>query len=152
MTFSEVTRGRADELLRELVTTGEIERHKAEDWVVGVVRTTRHWSGAFISTVRHEVGKPFTGLKFPSVDDLARKGADTLSRSPLAHKANDPPKMSPATMPTAKKAARKVAIKKSAAGKTPTKRTKKVAAPDANIGSPPARQGARAGRAHVASV
>ena len=129
MTFTDVTRGRADAFLRELIKTGEIERHKAQDWVEDVVKTGRDRSGAFISTVRGEVRKPFRGLGFTSVDDLAKNDDDTMSRSPAARKATGrSAKQAPATTTPAKKtAARKVPTKKTVARKAPAKKTVKMA-------------------------
>ena len=129
MTFTDVTRGRADAFLRELIKTGEIERHKAQDWVEDVVKTGRDRSGAFISTVRGRVLKPFKGLGFTSMDDLATNGDDTPSRLPAAAKTTGrSAKKAPATTTPAKKtAARKVSTKKTAARKAPAKRTEKVA-------------------------
>jgi len=135
MTFTDVTRGRADALLRELIKSGEIERHKAQDWVDDVVKTGRDRSGAFISTVRGEVLKPFKVLGFTKVDDLAKKGGDTPSPSSTAasmatgcaaKKATA--KKATAKKATAKKAtAKKATAKKTAARKAPAKKTAKMA-------------------------
>jgi len=84
MTFTEVTRARIDELLRDLIKTGEIERHKTQDWVEDLVKRSRDRSGAFISTLRAGVGKPFKGLGFANVDKIAEKRGDTTSPSSAA--------------------------------------------------------------------
>ena len=115
MTFTEVTRARADELLRELIKTGEIERHKAQDWVGDLVKTSGDRSVAFISTVRGEVRKPFKGLGFTNVDDLAKKGGATPAHSSTA------PRKATA------RAAKKAPAKKTAARKASAKKTVKMA-------------------------
>jgi hypothetical protein len=116
MTFTEVTRSRADEAVRELIRTGEIERHKAQDWVGGLVKTSRDRSTAFISSVRGEVSKPFKGLGFTNVHGRATKSGDTPSPSSVS-----PPQ---ANGRAAKKTptATKTPAKKSAARKAPTKK------------------------------
>jgi polyhydroxyalkanoate synthesis regulator phasin len=74
MTFSDLTRARADELLHELIKTGETERHKVQDRVGDLVRTGRNRSGAFISTVSGEFRKPLNALGRTKVHDPAKKG------------------------------------------------------------------------------
>jgi polyhydroxyalkanoate synthesis regulator phasin len=130
MTFTEVTRSRADELLRELIKTGEIERHKAQDWVGDLVKTSGGRSVAFISTVRGEVRKPLKGLGFTNVDDLAEKGGDTPLRSstaaPMA--TGCAVKKAPVKKAPVKKApVKKTAATKTAARKAPAKKTAKTA-------------------------
>jgi hypothetical protein len=115
MTFTEVTRARADELLHELIKSGEIERHKAQDWAEDMVRTSRDRTDAFISTVRGEVRKPFKVLGFTNVDDLAKKGGDTPAGS------------STAPRKATGRAAKKAPAKKTAARKAPAKKTVKMA-------------------------
>jgi polyhydroxyalkanoate synthesis regulator phasin len=125
MTFTDVTRARANELLRELIKSGESERLKAQDWVEDFVKTGRHRSGAFISTVRGELRKPFKGLGFTSVDDLATKGGEGSSHSPGARKtAGRSAKAAPATVAPAKRATARKVPTKTPARKVPAKRAK----------------------------
>jgi polyhydroxyalkanoate synthesis regulator phasin len=107
MTLTAVTRARADELVRGLIKTGEIERHKAQDWVEDLVKTGGDRSVALISTVRGEVRKPFKVLGFTNVDDVAKKSGDTLSPSPTAARkvTGRAAKKAPATRTPAKKTA-----------------------------------------------
>ena len=122
MTFTQVTRARADQSVRELIKNGEIERHKAQDWVENLVRTSCHRSDAFISTVRGEVRKPFKGLGATSVDDLAKTGGgDALSRSSAsAHKDTGRAAMK---TPAKKTAAKTTAARKAPASKIPATKT-----------------------------
>lgn len=110
MTFTDVTRARADELLRELIKTGETGRHKAQAWVEDGVKTSLDRSGAFISTVRREVRKPFKGLGLTNADDLVKKSGNTRSSASTAARKTSGP-------PGKKVAAKKVAAPKSAARK-----------------------------------
>ncbi len=121
MTLTQVTRARADELVRGLIKTGETERHKAQDWVEDLVKTGSDRSVALISTVRGEVRKSFKGLGFTKVDDLGEKGDDALSRTPAAERkaTGRAVKKAPATkVPATKTAARKAPATKVPATKT----------------------------------
>ena len=125
MTFTDVTRAHADELLRELIKTGETGRHKAQAWVEDGVKASFDRSGAFISTVRGEVRKPLKGLGFSNADDLAKKGGDTRSRTATAARKTTGP-------PAKKVPAKKVPAKKTAAQKAPARKVsaKKTAVPE----------------------
>jgi polyhydroxyalkanoate synthesis regulator phasin len=135
MTLTQITRAHADELVRELIKTGEVERHKAQDWVENLVKASRDRSEALISTVRGEVRKQLKELGFTNVDDLAKKVANILSRSStVARKATRRPakkagaKKAPVKKAGAKKAgAKKAPTKKAAARKAPAKKTAKRA-------------------------
>jgi hypothetical protein len=61
-TFTEATRSHAAQPMRELIKTGEIERHEAQDWVDSLVKTSGNRSAALISTVRAEVWRSPKGL------------------------------------------------------------------------------------------
>ena len=111
MTLTQITRTRANELVRELIKAEELDRHKAQDWVEDLVKASRERSEALISTVRGEVRKQLKELGFTNVDDLAKKVADILSRSSAA----------------ARKATKKTPAKKATARKAPAKKTAKRA-------------------------
>src|SRR5579863_3546207 len=82
--LTQITRGRAEELVRELIKTGEFERHRAQDWVEDLVRTSRERSEALVTTVRGEVRQQLRELGITNVDDLAKRVADVLARSSAA--------------------------------------------------------------------
>jgi polyhydroxyalkanoate synthesis regulator phasin len=82
--LTQITRSRAEELVRELIKTGELERHRAQEWVEDLVKTSRNRSEALVATVRGEVRHQLKELGFTNVDDLAKKVADVLSRSSAA--------------------------------------------------------------------
>ena len=71
--FTQITRSRAEELVRELIKTGELERHRAQDWVEDLVKTSRDRSEALVDTVRGEVRQQLKELGFTNVDDLAKR-------------------------------------------------------------------------------
>ena len=113
-TLTQITRSRAEELVRELIKAGELERHRAQDWVEDVVKTSRERSEALVATVRGEVRQQLKEIGFTNIDDLAKKVADILARSSAAGRR--------ATHRPAKKA-KKAGSKKSAGGKATAKKT-----------------------------
>jgi polyhydroxyalkanoate synthesis regulator phasin len=126
LAFTQITSARTNELVRELVKTGEIERHRAENWVESLVVSSRERSEAVISTMRDEVGKQLKELGSTKVDDLAKKVVDILSRSSVAARkvTKRPGKKAPAKKTVAGKAqAKKTPAKKTPAEKTPAEKT-----------------------------
>jgi polyhydroxyalkanoate synthesis regulator phasin len=134
-TLTQITRARAEELVRELIKTGEFERHRAQDWVEDLVKVSRERSEALVSTVRGEVTQQLKELGLSNVDDLAKRVADVLARSQAAgrtathrskksgksgsKKGTGPSSSSrPAKKPAAKKPAGKKATAKKSAGKS----------------------------------
>jgi polyhydroxyalkanoate synthesis regulator phasin len=116
--LTQITRSRAEELVRELIKAGELERHRAQDWVETLVKTSRDRSEALVDTVRGEVRQQLKELGFTNVDDLAKKVADILARSQAAGrsatqrpsgkpKKTSPKKSGPKKSTAAKTAARK---------------------------------------------
>ncbi len=130
MAFSQMTRQRAEELVRHLVAGGEIERNRAQDFVEDLVRRSRDTSEALVTLVRGEVQRQLSDLGVEDLDDLARRGADLMSDLPdlaraaargTARRAGAP---STAKKTTAKKTApARAAAKKTTAGKTAAKKT-----------------------------
>jgi polyhydroxyalkanoate synthesis regulator phasin len=131
--LTQITRSRAEELVRELIKAGELERHRAQDWVEDLVKTSRDRSEALVGTVRGEVRQQLKELGFTNVDDLAKKVADILARSSAAGrqathrpagkvkktspKKGGPGKGGPAKSGAAKSTARKATGTKKAAAK-----------------------------------
>src|ERR1700688_228122 len=108
--LTQITRSRAEELVRELIKTGELERHRAQDWVEDLVKASRDRSEALVGTVRGEVRQQLRELGFTNVDDLAKKVADVMARSSAAGRR--------ATHRPGKRAGtKKAAPKKASAGK-----------------------------------
>jgi|HubBroStandDraft_1064217.scaffolds.fasta_scaffold201149_1 polyhydroxyalkanoate synthesis regulator phasin len=82
--LTQITRSRAEELVRELIKAGELERHRAQDWVEDLMKASRDRSEALVHTVRGEVRQQLKDLGFTNVDDLAKKVADILAKSSAA--------------------------------------------------------------------
>src|ERR1700722_14546997 len=118
--LTQITRSRAEELVRELIKAGELERHKAQEWVEDLVKTSRDRSEALVDTVRGEVGHQLRELGFTNMDDLAKKVADILARSSAAGR--DATRRPGGKSKSKKSSSKKTGPPKSAATKTgPTK-------------------------------
>src|SRR6202035_3856110 len=126
--LTQITRSRAEELVRELIKAGELERHRAQDWVEDLMKASRDRSEALVGTVRGEVRQQLKELGFTNVDDLAKKVADILAKSSAAGrkathrpagkaKNTSPKKTGPGKTGAAKTAARKSTGTKKAATK-----------------------------------
>jgi polyhydroxyalkanoate synthesis regulator phasin len=121
--LTQITRSRAEELVRELIKAGELERHRAQDWVETLVKTSRDRSEALVDTVRGEVRQQLKELGFTNVDDLAKKVADILARSSAAGRSathrpsGQPKKSSPKKTGPKKSSATKPAARKTSGTK-----------------------------------
>jgi polyhydroxyalkanoate synthesis regulator phasin len=74
-TLTQITRGRAEELVRELVASGEVERSRAQDWI----KRSREASETLVNQVSSEVEKQLgERLKDLDLDDLARRVAGMI--------------------------------------------------------------------------
>ncbi len=137
--LGQVTRARAEELVRELVSAGELQREHAQRWVDELVDQSRHATEAIVTAIREEVAGQLGALGITSVDDLAQRVADVLQRSATAGRSvasrqppsgrrgpagtKAPAKKAPAKKAPAKKgAAKKAQAKKGAAKKAPAKK------------------------------
>jgi polyhydroxyalkanoate synthesis regulator phasin len=80
-TLTSITRARAEELVRDLVASGELERGRAQDWIEDLVRRSREASEALVSTVSSEVDRQLgeRGLKNFDLDDLAQRVAAIIT-------------------------------------------------------------------------
>lgn len=121
LAMTQITRARAEELVRDLIQTGEVERNRAQDWVEDLVATSRDRSEAFLSTVRSEVRSQLSEVGINNLDELARRVAKILEHGQAAARkaSKRPGKKAPAKKAPASKAA---AAKKAAARKAPAKK------------------------------
>jgi polyhydroxyalkanoate synthesis regulator phasin len=124
ISLTQITRSRAEDLVRDLIQTGEIERTRAQDWVEDLVTSSRERSEAFLTTVRKEVHRQLSEL---DLDDLARRVAEIMARGQAAaRKAGRPrpaaKKTEARSAPAQKTPVKKAAAKKTAAKKAPAKK------------------------------
>ena len=80
-TLTSITRARAEELVRDLVASGELERGRAQDWIEDLVKRSREASEALMSTVSSEVDRQLgeRGLKNFDLDDIAQRVAAIIT-------------------------------------------------------------------------
>jgi colicin import membrane protein len=137
--FGQVTRARAEEIVRELVSAGDIQRGQAQEWVDNLVDRSRKTSEQVLELIRHEVASQLKKIDASSLEAIADRVADVLKRSAEAGRAatHDATRQAGKTAKAARAAAKKVtpsgrpkkkapAKKKAAAKKAPAK--KKAAA------------------------
>ena len=79
-TLTQITRGRAEELVRDLVASGELERTRAQDWIEDLMRRSREASEMLVAAISSEVDRQLgdRGLKDLDVDDLAQRVAGII--------------------------------------------------------------------------
>jgi len=108
ISFTNLTRARAEELVQELVQNGEFQRGEAKARVDDLIERSRKGREALLAQVRHEVARQLDSVGITSLEDLAKQVASLLGRSTSG---------------------RRPASTKSAAKKSPAKKTSKKAAP-----------------------
>jgi len=79
--FGQVTRGRAEEIVRELVNAGDIQRSQAQEWVDTLVERSRKTSEQIIEMVRHEVSTQLSRVDSKAIENLSKQVADVLKKS-----------------------------------------------------------------------
>jgi len=72
MAFSQVTRKRAESLVRDLVKEGEVGRDHASDWVEELVARSRRSAEHLSELVRHEVKRQVEQLGLVNSDDVTK--------------------------------------------------------------------------------
>ena len=125
MSFTAMTRAKAEAIVKELARAGEIQREQVQAQVDELVQRSRHNSDQLRTLVRKEVGTQFSGLGL-----VTRRDLNALERR-LTERFGGATKTAPAKKAAGKKAAsRKQAAKKAAA----TRAAKKAAAAGAASG------------------
>ena len=79
--LGQVSRGRAEEIVRELVNAGDIQRGQAQEWVDNLVERSRKTSDQVLELVRHEVTTQLNRMDGKSLEAIASQVADILKRS-----------------------------------------------------------------------
>jgi polyhydroxyalkanoate synthesis regulator phasin len=82
-TLTQITRGRAEELVRDLVASGELEVARAQEWIEDLMRRSREASDLLVTTVSAEVDRQLgdRGLKNLDLDDLAKRVAGIIEHA-----------------------------------------------------------------------
>ena len=85
--LGQVTRARAEEIVRELVSAGDVQREQAQEWVDNLVDRSRKTSEQMLELVRHEVSSQLSKIDTASLESIAGQVADILKRSASAGRA-----------------------------------------------------------------
>jgi 16S rRNA G1207 methylase RsmC len=137
--FTNMTRKKAEELVSELVKSGDIHSDEAKARVEELLERGRQGTEVIVTAVRSEVSRQLGAVGINNLEDLANQVAALLGRS------GTPAKKAPAKKSTAKKApAKKSTAKKAAAKKAPAKKAaaKKAPAKKAAAKKAPAKKAA----------
>ena len=78
--LGQITRARAEEIVRELVGAGQLQGTQAQEWVDDLVERSRKASEDLLDLVRTEVASQLTALGIDP-EDLAKQAADLLRHS-----------------------------------------------------------------------
>ena len=79
--LGQVSRGRAEEIVRELVNAGDIQRGQAQEWVDNLVERSRKTSEQVLELVRHEVAASSSSIDPKHLEAIANQVADLLKKS-----------------------------------------------------------------------
>ena len=125
--FGQVTRERAEEIVRHLVQAGEVQREQFEAWVERLLERGQANTQAVVEIVRTEVANQLTSMGVVSREDVARLDArlDDLTRR-LRTSASAPARRAKKTAEKARPrraAAKKGAPKRAGPSKTRAKKT-----------------------------
>jgi polyhydroxyalkanoate synthesis regulator phasin len=123
--FTQMTRQRAEGIVRDLVAAGEVSREQATSRVEELVERSRQNTEALLALVRREVDDRLAQLNLVSRDDvtaLIGRLAPPGRRAARAARATKATTKTAAKARTATTAAPKAAAKKAAAKKAPAKK------------------------------
>jgi polyhydroxyalkanoate synthesis regulator phasin len=96
--LGQVSRGRAEEIVRELVNAGDIQRSQAQEWVDNLVERSQKSSEQVLELVRHEVAVQLEKIDPKSLESLANQVAEVLKKT--ATRARDAAtKVAPSRLP-----------------------------------------------------
>jgi polyhydroxyalkanoate synthesis regulator phasin len=111
--LGQVSRGRAEEIVRELVNAGDIQRGQAQEWVDNLVERSRRTSEQVLELVRHEVATQLDRIDGKSLEAIANQVAELLRKSAEAGRS--------ATKDVTKQAGKTAQGVRTQAGKTATR-------------------------------
>src|SRR6266480_6743572 len=85
VTFSETTRKRAEEFVRDLVKAGELQQERAQKAVDDLVDRSRRNTEELVALVRQEIKSQVSTLGIATKDDIKRLEGriDRLSKAPV---------------------------------------------------------------------
>ena len=78
--LGQITRARAEEIMREMMSGGDVSRAQAQEWVDDMVDRSRKATEGLVDMIRSEVANQMEALGIDP-EKLARQAADILRRS-----------------------------------------------------------------------
>jgi polyhydroxyalkanoate synthesis regulator phasin len=121
--FTEMTRERAQAIVREWVNAGEVPMQRADDFIEDIVERSRQNTAAIVSLVQAQVQDQLGARGLATKADIARLEAKINRASGSASSGSGAAKKSAVKKSTAKKStAKKSTGKKSAAKKSAAKK------------------------------
>ncbi len=149
--FTTITRARAEELVHELVQSGEFPSEDARAKVEELIERTRNGRQALVTQVRQEVSRQLEGAGITNLEELAKQVAALLGRTAEAGRAatagteartTKASKKAPGTSGPTKGATRPAPAKKTTATKAAAKKSpaRKAAATNAAGTKAPAKK------------
>ena len=137
--FTQMTRDRAESIIKDLVKAGEIQRSQTEKWVEDLLDRSRKNTEQLLEVVRTEVERQIKALGLAPKAPAARKApaapaASKAAPEPASSPAGPaaPPASGPAAAPAKRAAAKKAAVRSvqsTASGGTKKAATAKKATP-----------------------
>jgi polyhydroxyalkanoate synthesis regulator phasin len=82
--LGQVTRARAEEIVKELASAGDIQREQTQEWVDNLVERSRKTSEQILDLIRHEVSTQLSKIDATALETLAGQVSDLLKRSAAA--------------------------------------------------------------------
>ncbi len=135
--FTNLTRAKAEELVAELVKSGEFQSHDARARVDELLERSRAGRAVVTAVVRSEVTRQLESVGITSLEDVAQQVASLIGRAAEAGKAASGPAAAAKKSPAKKAAPKKAAAKKSPAKKkAATKATASTATPGPEASAP----------------
>jgi polyhydroxyalkanoate synthesis regulator phasin len=117
--FTQITRSRAEAIVKDLVKAGEIQRDQAQEWVDELMERSRKNTEALVSLIRKETAAQLGVLGIATKQDIARLEAKIakLSSSGTAGRSAAAKTGATKTAAAKKAPAKKAPAKKAAAAK-----------------------------------
>ena len=120
--FTQLTKAKAEAMVRELVKAGDVQREQAQDRVDELLDRHRRNTDGLVALVRREMAQQLSSMGLATKDDVARLEArlDSLQAATPAPGRSAPAKATKAAKPTSKaaKPAAKAATTKPTAART----------------------------------
>lgn len=102
--FSELTRARAEAIVKDLVQAGEIPRKRAEETIDDLIERSRQNTETLVSLVQAQIREQLGALGVATKDDIARLEAKIAAAAAGSPPASSAVKNAPAKRAPAKKA------------------------------------------------